>query len=133
MPNSTVLTPSGALEGGVQLEVLTVVPCRGIARRLATTAGARENGRGSLVEHWRTFGLPTYAQFDNDSIFTGTHRWPDREVVGPGLALACGHPGAVVGPLWVTRVVGHLATCVTGRCRGDSAFVLLATSMPRSG
>jgi transposase len=31
----------------------------------------------SLVEHWRAAGLPGYAQFDNDMIFHGTHRYPD--------------------------------------------------------
>ena len=31
----------------------------------------------SLVEHWRAFGLPGYAQFDNDTIFQGTHSHPD--------------------------------------------------------
>ena len=31
----------------------------------------------SLTEHWRAVGLPGYAQFDNDSIFHGTHRYPD--------------------------------------------------------
>jgi hypothetical protein len=31
----------------------------------------------SLIEHWRTFGLPGYAQFDNDTIFPGTHAHPD--------------------------------------------------------
>jgi hypothetical protein len=31
----------------------------------------------SLVEHWRLVGLPGYAQFDNDMIFQGTHRYPD--------------------------------------------------------
>jgi len=31
----------------------------------------------SLVEHWRAFGLPGYAQFDNDTIFQGTHAHPD--------------------------------------------------------
>jgi hypothetical protein len=30
-----------------------------------------------LVEHWRRYGLPAYAQFDNGAIFTGTHRWSD--------------------------------------------------------
>lgn len=67
-----------ALEGGVQLEVLTVVSLHGglpgawphplVTAKIAVDA---------LVEHWRLFGLPTYAQFDNDSIFTGTHRWRD--------------------------------------------------------
>jgi hypothetical protein len=31
----------------------------------------------SLLEHWRQVGLPTYAQFGNDMIFQGTHRYPD--------------------------------------------------------
>jgi hypothetical protein len=31
----------------------------------------------SLLEHWRSVGLPAYAQFDKDPIFQGTHRWPD--------------------------------------------------------
>jgi hypothetical protein len=31
----------------------------------------------ALVEHWRAAGLPGYAQFDNDMIFHGTHRYPD--------------------------------------------------------
>jgi len=31
----------------------------------------------SLTEHWREAGLPGYAQFDNDMIFHGTHRYPD--------------------------------------------------------
>jgi putative transposase len=31
----------------------------------------------SLLEHWRLVGLPGYAQFDNDMIFHGTHRYPD--------------------------------------------------------
>jgi putative transposase len=31
----------------------------------------------SLVAHWRQVGLPGYAQFDNDMIFHGTHRYPD--------------------------------------------------------
>lgn len=30
-----------------------------------------------LIEHWRMFGLPAYAQFDNDTIFQGAHQWPD--------------------------------------------------------
>jgi transposase len=31
----------------------------------------------SLLSHWREVGLPGYAQFDNDMIFQGTHRYPD--------------------------------------------------------
>ena len=31
----------------------------------------------ALVEHWRHWGRPAYAKFDNDTIFQGTHRYPD--------------------------------------------------------
>src|SRR5262249_28591465 len=31
----------------------------------------------SLIEPWRAFGLPGYAQFDNDTIFQGPHTHPD--------------------------------------------------------
>ena len=30
-----------------------------------------------LVAHWRTYGLPAYAQFDNDTIFQGAHQHGD--------------------------------------------------------
>lgn len=31
----------------------------------------------TLIAHWQEFGLPTYAQFDNDTIFQGAHQWPN--------------------------------------------------------
>src|SRR5205823_6668838 len=31
----------------------------------------------ALLAHWRAFGLPGYAQFDNDRIFAGAHARPD--------------------------------------------------------
>lgn len=31
----------------------------------------------ALVAHWQEQGLPTYSQFDNDTIFQGPHHWPD--------------------------------------------------------
>ncbi len=30
-----------------------------------------------LTAHWRRFGLPDYAQFDNDTVFQGAHQYPD--------------------------------------------------------
>ena len=29
----------------------------------------------ALTEHWRIFGLPAYAQFDNDTRFQGAHQF----------------------------------------------------------
>lgn len=31
----------------------------------------------ALLEHWRRFGLPSYAQFDNDTRFQGPRQYPD--------------------------------------------------------
>jgi hypothetical protein len=28
---------------------------------------------GKLIEHWRQFGLPGYAQFNNDTVFQGPY------------------------------------------------------------
>jgi hypothetical protein len=52
----------------------------------------------SLTEHWRAFGLPGYAQFDNDTIFQGTHAHPD--VIGrvSRLCLSLGVVPAFVVP-----------------------------------
>ena len=30
-----------------------------------------------LLEHWKSLGLPTYAQFDNDTRFQGAHQYCD--------------------------------------------------------
>ncbi len=67
-----------ALRGGWQLEVLTGIsvlgglPCAWpldlVSAKLAVEC---------LLEHWQAFGLPTYAQFDNDSIFQGGHHGRD--------------------------------------------------------
>ena len=34
----------------------------------------------ALLAHWRVFGLPAYAQFDNDNVFQGPHHL--RDVMG---------------------------------------------------
>jgi hypothetical protein len=33
-----------------------------------------ENTAFSLLQHWKQFGTPTYAQFDNSTVFTGSRR-----------------------------------------------------------
>jgi hypothetical protein len=67
------------IKGGPEVEVLNGVSLHGglvvswpsAAPVTATMAVA------SLGAHWREVGLPAYAQFDNDMIFQGTHRYPD--------------------------------------------------------
>lgn len=43
-----------------------------------------------LVERWRREGLPDYAQFDNDTLFQGTHRFADSVGRVSRLCLALG-------------------------------------------
>lgn len=67
-----------ALVGGLRIEVLNVVSLlRGWPgswpQPLVTAKAAVE----SLVGHWREFGRPTDAQFDNDTIFQGAHQHRD--------------------------------------------------------
>ena len=43
-----------------------------------------------LVERWRREGLPTYAQFDHDTVFQGAHQFPDAIGRVSRLCLALG-------------------------------------------
>src|SRR6266545_7593408 len=67
-----------ALAGGVRLEVLNVISLHGgppgsWPQALVTAKTTVE----ALGAHWREFGRPAYAQFDNDTIFQGGHRGQD--------------------------------------------------------
>jgi hypothetical protein len=67
------------IKDGPQVEVLDGISLHGglaasWPREACVTAKAVVE---ALVEHWRQFGLPGYAQFDNDTIFRGTHAHPD--------------------------------------------------------
>jgi transposase len=66
------------LRGGPQVEVLNVVSLHGglVASWPVPAPVTAALTLTALVEHWRSVGLPGYAQFDNDPIFQGTHRWP---------------------------------------------------------
>jgi len=68
-----------ALQGGHQVESLNGVSLHGglpVSWPVAAPVTAKM-AVTSLLEHWREVGLPHYAQFDNDMIFQGTHRYPD--------------------------------------------------------
>ena len=67
------------LKGGPDIEVLTGVSLQGglpaaWPRDASVTAPFVVE---CLVGHWRQFGLPAYAQFDNDTTFHGSHAHPD--------------------------------------------------------
>jgi hypothetical protein len=67
------------IKDGPQVEVLNGISLHGglpasFPVRASVTAKVVVE---SLIEHWRAFGLPGYAQFDNDTIFQGPHAHPD--------------------------------------------------------
>ena len=67
------------IKDGPQVEVLNGVSLHGglvVSWPVASPVTAAMTVQ-SLMEHWRQVGLPGYAQFDNDMIFHGTHRYPD--------------------------------------------------------
>jgi putative transposase len=67
------------IKDGPQVEVLNGVSLHGglvVSWPVASPVTAEMTVQ-SLVTHWRAVGLPGYAQFDNDMIFHGTHRYPD--------------------------------------------------------
>jgi transposase len=67
------------IKGGPEVEVLNGVSLHGglvVSWPIASPVTAQMT-MASLIEHWRQFGLPAYAQFDNDPIFHGAYRYPD--------------------------------------------------------
>jgi len=67
------------IQDGPQVEVLNGVSVQGglpVSWPVVAPVTAKMTVT-SLLEHWRAVGLPAYAQFDNDMIFQGTHRYPD--------------------------------------------------------
>jgi putative transposase len=67
------------IKEGPHVEVLNAISLHGglPASWPVESPVTSERTVSSLVEHWRAVGLPDYAQFDNDMIFHGTHRYPD--------------------------------------------------------
>src|SRR5262249_20989941 len=86
------------IKGGPQTEVLNgISPRGGLAASWPMGAGVTaESVVASSIEHWRVFGLPGYARFDNDTTFQGTHAHP--EVIGR-VSRLCLSPG--VAPVFV--------------------------------
>lgn len=66
------------IRGGLAIEVLNGISLHG--GLVASWPNAQITAKltvQALLEHWRQHGLPTYAQFDNDTIFQGAHHYPD--------------------------------------------------------
>jgi hypothetical protein len=79
------------LFGGADVEVLTAMSIHGgLAGAWPTSAAVSPFVTERLLDHWRSIGLPGYAQFDNDTRFLGTHGQPDSLGSVPRLCLALG-------------------------------------------
>jgi len=69
------------LQGGRQVEVLNGVSLHGgLAESWPCAAIYAKTVVSALTGHWRRFGFPDYAQFDNDTVFQGPHA--HRDTVG---------------------------------------------------
>lgn len=66
------------IEGGTFVHVLNGVSLHGgLCASWPRTRITAKNTVQSLLQHWRQFGVPAYAKFDNDTVFQGTHRFAD--------------------------------------------------------
>ncbi len=66
------------IQGGYPVEVLNVVSLWG--RLVESWPRARITAKtvvSAILGHWQCFGLPSYAQFDNDTVFQGAHHHRD--------------------------------------------------------
>jgi len=65
------------IHGGEVFHVLNAVSLRGgLVGSWPMTRITSENTVRNMLSHWREFGFPDYAQFDNGAAFFGSH-WPD--------------------------------------------------------
>jgi hypothetical protein len=66
------------IKGGPLVEVLCATSLHGGLVGSWPSGGVKARSvRECLVQHWRQWGLPDYAQFDNDTVFQGPHQFPD--------------------------------------------------------
>jgi hypothetical protein len=71
---------------GPEVEVFNGISLHGgLAEAWPTTSANAKFARSSMSAHWRRWGLPTYAQFDNDTRFQGPHQ--HRDVVSSVMRL----------------------------------------------
>ena len=66
------------IAGGWNVEVLNGMSLHGgLAESWPRASISTKTVVTALIGHWRRFGLPDYAQFDNDTVFFGQHAFPD--------------------------------------------------------
>ena len=137
-----------AIKDGPYLEVLNAVSLHGGLvgswphQGAVTAAWVVE----ALIEHWRGVGLPSYAQFDNDTIFTGPHTHPDTLGRVMRLCLGLGVVPVFVPPretgfqamiegyngLWQAKVWARFTFTTPGEVRQQSDRFVAALRARRS-
>lgn len=66
------------IRGGTDVNVLTAISLHGgLCAAWPNQRITAKYTAEMLIEHWRRYGLPGYAKFDNDTVFQGAHQWPD--------------------------------------------------------
>lgn len=66
------------IRGGADVEILTAISLHGgLCQVWPVEVVLAKTVISALAEHWKTAGLPGYAQFDNDGCFYGSRRTPD--------------------------------------------------------
>jgi hypothetical protein len=66
------------IRGGTEVMVFNTVSLHGgLCGSWIRSAWTAKATVATLIAYWREYGLPAYAQFDNDTIFQGAHQWPD--------------------------------------------------------
>jgi hypothetical protein len=64
--------------GGIDVMVLNTVSLHGgLCGSWVRSSWTAKTAVVTLISYWSKYGLPGYAQFDNDTIFQGTHQGPD--------------------------------------------------------
>ncbi len=82
------------IANGPLVSILTATSLHGaLADAWAMTEPTAQHALERLLQRWRQDGLPGYAQFDNDTVFQGTHRFADSIGRVIRLCLALGVPG----------------------------------------
>jgi putative transposase len=66
------------IKGGTEVEVLNVVSLHGaIVGAFPARPYDTKQALAAIIAHWRQWGLPDYAQFDNDTRWQGPHQHKD--------------------------------------------------------
>ena len=79
------------IRGGPLVDVLNVISLHGgLVNSWPDPKKSAQRVVASLLEHWKWYGAPSYAQFDNDTCFEGPRQHKDVLSSVMRLCLACG-------------------------------------------